>query len=378
MTKRIALVYDCIYPYTKGGGEKRYYEIAKRLAIKGHEVHLYGMKFWEGQDVLQKEGLYLHGICPPKPLYTKDGRRSIRQAVFFGIHCLKLIKENFDIIDCCSFPYFSLFTCKFVCLLKGKKLHSTWHEVWGKKYWRSYLGVLGYIASSIEKFSVFLPDKIISVSEHTTKKLKNDLSSKKDIITVLDGVDVDYIQKIKPSPVKSDVIFAGRLLSHKNVDVLIKSIAILKKSHRNVKCFIIGDGPERTRLEKMVATLHLTRNVVFLGFLENHDEVYSLIKSSKVSVLPSSREGFGMVLVEANACGIPVITVKNKDNAAKDLIEEIKNGYVCRLGEKEIAEKIIKIVKNNTNEEMRQRCLDSAMKYDWNEIVNKIEKVYQE
>src|SRR3989304_4053497 len=132
MTKRIALVYDCIYPYTKGGGEKRYYEIAKRLAIKGHEVHLYGMKFWEGQDVLQKEGLYLHGICPPKPLYTKDGRRSIRQAVFFGIHCLKLIKENFDIIDCCSFPYFSLLTCKFACFLKGKKLHSTWHEVWGK------------------------------------------------------------------------------------------------------------------------------------------------------------------------------------------------------------------------------------------------------
>jgi hypothetical protein len=87
---KIALVYDAIYPYIKGGEEKRFDEIGKRLAKKGHQVHLYGMKLCEGHDVIQKEGLYLHGICPPKPLYTKDGRRSTQQAVFFGIHCLNL------------------------------------------------------------------------------------------------------------------------------------------------------------------------------------------------------------------------------------------------------------------------------------------------
>lgn len=65
-----------------------------------------------------------------------------------------------------------------------------------------------------------------------------------------------------------------------------------------------------------------------------------MIKSSRVLVLPSTREGFGVVLLEANACGIPVITLDHKDNAARDLIEEGKNGYTCGLDEKQIAERI--------------------------------------
>jgi hypothetical protein len=54
---KITLVYDAIYPYIKGGGEKRFYEIGKRLAKKGHQVHLYGMKFWEGDKVIKKQGI---------------------------------------------------------------------------------------------------------------------------------------------------------------------------------------------------------------------------------------------------------------------------------------------------------------------------------
>ena len=51
---KIALVYDAIYPYIKGGAEKRFYEIAKRLSKKGHQMHLYGMKLWEGDKVIKK------------------------------------------------------------------------------------------------------------------------------------------------------------------------------------------------------------------------------------------------------------------------------------------------------------------------------------
>src|SRR5471030_2419059 len=114
---KIAFVYDAIYPYVKGGAERRYFEIGKCLSSKNYQVHLYGMKFWKGPDVIYKDGLYLHGICKAKPLYTKNGRRSIQQALYFGINCLKLINEDFDIIDCCGFPYFSLFACKIAALL---------------------------------------------------------------------------------------------------------------------------------------------------------------------------------------------------------------------------------------------------------------------
>ncbi|GAI68661.1 unnamed protein product, partial [marine sediment metagenome] len=81
------------------------------------------------------------------------------------------------------------------------------------------------------------------------------------------------------------------------------------------------------------------------------------MKSSKVFVLPSTREGFGIVVIEANACGIPVMTINHKDNAASDLIEEGKNGFVCQLDEKEIAKNIMKVIKNRNR--MKKVCTNS-------------------
>lgn len=374
---KIALIYDRIYPFLKGGAEKRFYEIGRRLVQRGHEVHIYGMKLWEGNNVIYRQGIFYHGICKQKNCYLDNGKRSIWESIYFGINCIKLIKEDFDIIDCSNFPYFSLFSCKLACMLKRKPLYCSWHEVWGLKYWVSYIGKIGVIGYLVEKLAVLMPDKIISVSEHTTNKLINILHSKKDIITITNGIDLKYIQKIILSSTKSDVIFAGRLIEYKNVDILIKAIKIISEKKPEVKCLIIGDGPEKKRLEKIVVTLKLTKNVLFLGFLENQDEVYSLIKSSKVFVLPSTREGFGIVVIEANACGIPVITINHKDNAAKDLIEEGKNGYVCELNEKYMAERILDVFKNSTDEKTKHICVDSARKYDWDQIIEKLEEVYK-
>jgi glycosyltransferase involved in cell wall biosynthesis len=373
---KIALVYDAIYPYIKGGGEKRFYEIAKRLSKKGHQMHLYGMKLWEGGNVIKQNEIYLHGICEAKKLYTKEGRRSILQAIYFGFHSMKLIKEDFDVIDCCGFPYFSLFACKLISIIKKKPLYATWHEVWGKNYWYEYIGWKGYLGYIIEKLAVLMPDKIISISKHTTHKLKNELNLKKLTYTVPNGIEFDLITKIKPAKEKSDVIFVGRLMSHKNVDILIKSIKLIKEKNPEIKSLIIGDGPEKKNLEALAQKLNLEKNINFLGFLENHDDVYALMKSSKVFVLPSTREGFGIVVIEANACSIPAITVNHKDNAARDLIEEGKNGFICQLNEEEIAKRIMRILINNSSREMQKVCMDSAKKYDWDKIVNRIEDVY--
>jgi len=373
---KIALVYDVIYPYIKGGGEKRFYEIGKRLAKKGHQVHLYGMKLWEGANVIKQNEMYLHGICKAKKLYTKEGRRSILQAIYFGFNSIKLIKEDFDVIDCCGFPYFSLFSCKLISLIKRKKLFSTWHEVWGKNYWYEYIGWKGYLGYIIEKLAVLIPDKIISVSKHTTHKLKSELNSKKLIYTVPNGIEFDLITRINPAKEKSDVIFAGRLISHKNIDILIKSIKLIKEKNPEIRSLIIGDGFEKKKLEELTRKLNLEKNIKFLGFLENHDDVYALMKSSKVFVLPSTREGFGIVVIEANACGIPVITIDYKDNAARNLIEEGKNGFVCQLNEEEIAQRIMRILENNSCRKMKEVCMDLAKKYDWDKIVDEIEGVY--
>ena len=60
--QRIALVYDAIFPFVKGGGEKRFYEVGQALAQDGYNVHLYGMKFWDGPAVITRNGVTLHGL----------------------------------------------------------------------------------------------------------------------------------------------------------------------------------------------------------------------------------------------------------------------------------------------------------------------------
>ena len=366
---KISLVYDAIYPYIKGGGEKRYYEIAQRLSAKGHEVHIYGQKLWSGDKIIKKEGIFYHGIAKSSSLYTQERKRSIKEAIMFGFCSLKMVKEDFDIIDCCGFPYFSLFSCKLAAKIKGKPFYSTWHEVWGKKYWKSYLGNLGIFGYLIERITSKLPDKIISVSDLTTKKLVEELNVPRNkIITIPNGINLREIKDIRKSKKKSDIIFIGRLLTHKNVNILIKSISMLRKSNKNVKAIIIDN------IKLLAKSLNLEKNVIFKGFIKQ-DEVYSLMKSSKVFVLPSEREGFGIVAIEAFACGIPVVTVNHKGNAAQFLIKPGKNGFVSDLNEESLAQNMEKALKQSRK--MKSACLKDAEEYDWNKIINKLEGIYQ-
>lgn len=306
--KTIALVYDAVFPFIKGGGERRVYEFGRRLSKQGFDVHLYGMKCWDGPRVIQLEGMTLHGISKFHSLYTSTGRRSITQAVSFGLACFKLLGEKFDILDCSSFPYFSLFSCRIVTWLKNKPLYSTWHEVWGKKYWENYLGVFGgTMAYWIEKISAQLPNVIISVSSHTTKNLRNVLGVKQEIITIPVGVDIDALRQSSNNDQQksSDVLFVGRLLPYKNVDVLLHAVNILKAKNPKISLNIVGDGPERKNLQHLASDLGIQENISFLGTVEIDEVLYGIMQNSKILILPSSREGFGVVVIEANACGFP-------------------------------------------------------------------------
>jgi len=188
----ISFVSDAIYPYHKGGKEKRLYELTTRLAKKGHDIHIYCMKWWQGPGDKTENGIKLHAISKYHMLYSGE-KRSILQALAFGLACLKLIKKEFDILDVDHMPYFPLFSTKIVCFLKRKKMMATWNEVWGKEYWREYLGFTGIIGYMLERLTVFMPHEIISISGYTTNKLENDLGVKKKIHTVPIGIDFERI-----------------------------------------------------------------------------------------------------------------------------------------------------------------------------------------
>ena len=373
---KIAIVYDAIYPYIKGGAEKRNYELSKQLTRVGYEVHMYGMRLWGDNKIIKKDGIYLHGISEPKKLYTKKGRRSIWQAVYFGFSCFKLLKEDFDILEVNHMPFFSLFSAKIVALLKRKKLYTTWNEVWGKKYWKQYLGQLGTIAYVIEWLSARMPDEIIAVSEYTKNRLIEDLKVKTNIVVVPNGIDFELIQKIKPSKEKIDVIFAGRLLSHKNIDLLIKSINSLKKTHPNIKTLIIGNGPEKPKLQELIKELKLNNNVKIIDFLDSHDDLYGLFKSAKLFAFPSSREGFGISALEANACGIPFITINHKDNATMYLVGKNGNGYSTNFSIASFAKQIGLILSANKYKD-KKVYINFAKNFNWENIFLQNQYIYK-
>src|SRR3989344_3620322 len=263
---RIALVSDSIYPYNKGGKEIRSYELAKKLSENKYKVDFYTMKFWKGKNSIKKYGFNLHGISKEYPLYINQ-RRSIKQGILFGLSAFKLLRKNFDVLDADHMVYFHIWPCKLACLIKRKKLIVTWHEVWGKEYWKEYLGWKGIFGYWMEKLSSKLPNKIIAVSEQT----------------------------------------------------------------------------------------------------KENSEVLSLMKSSKLFVLPSTREGFGITVIEANACGIPVITTKHKDNASRFLIDEGNNGYTTDLNEYDLSNKIEKSLEKANKSGWNTK--QYVKKYDWNNII---------
>ncbi|OPY24246.1 MAG: Trehalose synthase [Methanobacterium sp. PtaU1.Bin242] len=372
---KIAYVYDAVYPWIKGGAEKRVYELAKRLVLRGHEVHWYGVGWWwpeEGQRDTELDGIKLHGICKPVELYDGE-RRSIKEAIYFAVVMFgKLRGENFDLVDCQGFPFFSCFTTKFNLLLRKSELVITLHEIWND-YWYEYLGKTGVFGKLTEKLMVNLTDKIITVSGKTKEDLKN-LKPSENSVIIPNGIDFKQISGIDPAPEKSDVIFVGRLIKEKNVDLIIKSLVLVKQVFPNVRCLIIGDGPEKEHLESLTVDLHLKENVKFLGFLENYENIISYLKSSHVFTLPSTREGFGIVVLEANACGLPVVVVDHPMNAAKDLIKDGENGFICEISEKMMADKIIAGI--NGKEKMKDSCVEFASGYDWDKIVIELEKFY--
>ncbi len=174
---RIAFVSDAIWPFNKGGKEKRLFEVSQRLSDYGRDVHIYTMKWWDGPKVIERDGVTLHAISALHPLYA-GGRRSLFQALLFGFTVLKLLVEPFDILEVDCIPYFPLFSARVVCTLRRRKLVTTWHEVWGREYWDEYLGSAGFIGSFAERLAISAPDHIVSVSEHTRERLRVSGSSR--------------------------------------------------------------------------------------------------------------------------------------------------------------------------------------------------------
>jgi len=372
MPRTIIFVSDGIYPYVKGGKEKRLHEITKHLAAMNHDVHVYTMQWWRGPDMaVFEDGVYFHAICKRYAMYHGD-RRSIKEALIFGIACLKLLRERFDILDVDHMPFFPVFSTWIVCVLRGRKLYATWHEALSRKEWTSYMGRGGTIAAFIQRLCVRLPYRITAASWHTRDSLATMYGRVERVELVPPGIDSLLLQTVRPAAVQLDVLYVGRLVKDKHVDQLILAISIITKTYPDIRCIIIGEGIEASRLKQQVSQYGLQKNITFLGAVPEATDVYAYMKAAKVFCSPSVREGFGITSLEALGCGTPVITIDSPANAARHLIQDGQNGSVVPLDASAIAKAILYWTATDRQPEIAAQTLD----YDWNQLAKKQAEVY--
>jgi L-malate glycosyltransferase len=167
-----------------------------------------------------------------------------------------------------------------------------------------------------------------------------------------------------------DCIVIGRLLPHKHVDVFLHAVALLP----GVTGLVIGSGPEKARLEALAQKLGVTDRVKFES-PETQDAVLARLRAARLLVFPSTREGFGVAVLEAAACGVPSLVVQHPDNAAVELVRHGENGLVCNLHPQAMADEIRGYLADEAAQERMSRVArQRASGYTWDAYVNGMER----
>lgn len=215
-------------------------------------------------------------------------------------------------------------------------------------------------------------DIIIVVSPLTKQSLIDMGFDEPRLFMNPNGVDPAYFNNIAPGPTRYDATFLGRLHASKGIYDAVHIWKEVCRDHPNSKLAIVGPGVSKIvqALEDEIRKEHMDDNIDVLGYLER-DTAFQLIKSSKIFIFPSHEEGFGIAILEAMACGVPVV--------AWDL--PVYKG-IFQEGLMTTPLNDIKTFSRNVSalmddERRRKRMGDDAKdlstKYDWNKI-SSIEK----
>ncbi len=147
-------------------------------------------------------------------------------------------------------------------------------------------------------------------------------------VEVLRGLYGEGTEPVEAVPSKPVVVFAGRLIPEKQALLGVAALAVASRSIPELRGELFGDGPERAALEMAIADHGLRETVRARGFADA-ETLDAEMRSAMCVLLPSRREGYGMVVVEAAARGTPSVVVAGEDNAAAELIDPGVNGEIA-------------------------------------------------
>jgi glycosyltransferase involved in cell wall biosynthesis len=340
---RICLVYDCLYPYTVGGAERWYRNLAERLAAAGHDVSYLTLRQWDEDEHPQIAGVRVVPVGLRLALYA-HGRRRVGPPLVFGLGVLRHLARHgrrYDVVHTASFPYFSLLAAAAVRRRGGYRLVVDWHEVWTREYWREYLGAAGgRVGWEVQRLCLRVPQRAFCFSRLHERRLHE--WRVEGEVTVLEG-EFEGEPATVARPALPVIVFAGRHIPEKRVTALVPAFARARESLPDLRCEIFGDGPDRPKVLAQIAAHGLDGSVVAPGFV-NGTGVEEALERALCLVLPSRREGYGLVVLEAVSRGTPAVVVRGDDNAAVELVDEGENGFVASSSAPdELARAIVRI-----------------------------------
>ncbi len=377
---KILLLYPTIFPDFIGGVEHRNHELGAALARRGHEVTLAGFCTPHESGIPR---LRVLSLGPLQGLYNEAGKRSTFQAVRYAQAVARLDVSSYDLVESAVIPYSHLLPLAFRCRLAGKPLIVSWYEYWGD-YWRRYVGRLAApVYGAVEWLTAQLGEAVAACSRLTEERLAAHRGrSAVDLIPC--GIRLGEVQRAARVAERRHgqgvpLLYAGRLLRDKRIDLLLRAVARLAKEAPNAPqplLTLFGEGPARGDLEALASQLGIADRVEFRGHVESIAEVWEALGRSRIAIQPSEREGFGLFPLEAMASGVPVVYCDSPESAVPELVRDGIDGIRTAPDPRALAAALGRLLGDNAEwSRLQTNALKRAAQYDWDAIAEQIEGV---
>lgn len=364
---KIAILVGLFPPNKPGGTEIAAYNLAKHLAKRGHEIYVitsYDERYYlpPGFPHIYKEnGFYVHRISWSK--IRVIGVLSFLLKFFLEIRTIKP-----DIVQVQDLEM-------GVAAWLPRKILKIPYIIWGR-------GDDVYEQSRLDRIRtrpiLQNADAILALTENMRTKLKNICNT--EIYVIPNGIELEeYNDEVMFPDRKANtknILFVGRLRPVKGVQYLITAMKKIHEKMPDSRLILVGDGEERERLAALAIQLGIQEYVQFVGIVPQ-EEVKTFMQNADVFVLPSLSEGFPNVILEAMACGLPVIA--SRVGGIPDIITNDTNGYLVDAKDTDdMANKILLLLSDdNLRKKFSDNNRDLVKKYDWENLTIELEKIYK-
>jgi glycosyltransferase involved in cell wall biosynthesis len=359
-TPRIGILYQCRYPQTRGGAEKWLGSLARALTSQGARVdYLHGA----GRGEEERDGVRWIGLHESGRLYRPSGVRRWRPALGFARRAARHLRGHFadyDLVYVHDMPIFPVIASWWALRDTGTPWVVEWIEWWRSSYWRGYAGpvrgTLGYLA---QRLALAVTPVAVCYSDLTSRALAAARAGlpRERFAGQVEAVSARQTgAPVSEPPDPPLAVFLGRLVSRKRPRLAVEAVVRARRSLPGLRLILVGQGPEERWLRERAAGL--AQGTVEVWSDANDAQVRDLLRRASVLVHPSEREGFGLVVAEANGCGVPVVLVSGPENAAVELIGSGGGVSVAHADPGELADAIVATI--SAGREARLAAISNA------------------